>query len=361
MRLLPLLQEMLVRFGGWMPFARAAEMLSATAHVSLSKATARRLTLTAGDALLEAEAVATEQLYRTPVPSSALPVAHQQISADGAFVPLTGGEWAEVKTVAIATLVQGKGDALRATDLSYLSRLADHTTFSHAATLETHRRATDKAQRVTAVVDGADWIQEFLDLQCPAATRIIDWGHSSGYVTRAAQALLSDPGAAADWRSARLNELMHGDPGDVLTALCEGLTGCRVGSEQEAVVSTSLVYLARRADQLQYRRFREAGLPIGSGIVESANKLVVEARLKGAGMRWRRDHVNPMLVLRNTICSGTRWAGTWQLLEQYRLRRCAEQAQEAHPLEPLPPPRPRRRRPAFRDFTLRPNRRRAKL
>jgi len=35
-----------------------------------------------------------------------------------------------------------------------------------------------------------------------------------------------------------------------------------------------------------------------SGSGESANKLVVEARLKGAGMRWGRQNVDPMLVLR---------------------------------------------------------------
>jgi hypothetical protein len=36
---------------------------------------------------------------------------------------------------------------------------------------------------------------------------------------------------------------------------------------------------------MQYPMYQEAGWPIGSGSVESANKVVVEARLKGAGMR----------------------------------------------------------------------------
>jgi hypothetical protein len=37
------------------------------------------------------------------------------------------------------------------------------------------------------------------------------------------------------------------------------------------------------------------GWPIGSGVVESGNKLVVEARLKGAGMHWSRLSLNPLL------------------------------------------------------------------
>src|SRR5207244_2077277 len=102
MQLLPLLQEALVRLSAWMPFCRAAEFLRTTSCVELSKATVHRLTIAAGQALLSAEESATRQLYeRTPKPD-AEPVEYQQISVDGAFVALTGGEWAEVKTVAIA-------------------------------------------------------------------------------------------------------------------------------------------------------------------------------------------------------------------------------------------------------------------
>ena len=63
--------------------------------------------------------------------------------------------------------------------------------------------------------------------------------------------------------------------------------------------------------------FQAAGWPIGSGSVESANKVVVEARLKGAGMHWERDNVNPMLVLRNAVCNG-RWDETWKATTRQR-------------------------------------------
>jgi len=43
---------------------------------------------------------------------------------------------------------------------------------------------------------------------------------------------------------------------------------------------------------------------------ESGNKLVVEARLKGSGMHWGEDHVNPMLAIRYIICSD-RWKEEW--------------------------------------------------
>ena len=52
--------------------------------------------------------------------------------------------------------------------------------------------------------------------------------------------------------------------------------------------------------------------------VESANKVVVESRLKGAGMHWARPHVNPLVALRTIACSD-RWAEAWpQIAQQVR-------------------------------------------
>jgi hypothetical protein len=53
----------------------------------------------------------------------------------------------------------------------------------------------------------------------------------------------------------------------------------------------------------KYASFRAQGYPIGSGSVESANKLVVQSRMKGAGIRWDASHVNPLLAMRNLACN----------------------------------------------------------
>src|SRR5579872_4968225 len=114
---------------------------------------------------------------------------------------------------------------------------------------------------------------------------------------------------------------------------------------------------------MQYPTFQAAGWPIGSGSVESANKLVVEARLKGAGMRWDRQNVNPMLVLRNAVCN-REWKQTWttsgvhrqalriqrwQAQSQFRLEQAVwvlviwttRLSRLSHP--PLPAPTPQKR------------------
>jgi hypothetical protein len=366
-KLLPRVSEELVRLCAWMPFARAKEISAGLGIVRVSPSTARRQALSGGAALVLAETEAAEWIIaEAPEPTSRA-VAHQLLSVDGAMVPLTGGEWAEVKTIAIGTVRTGGEGASRTTDLSYFSRLADHTTFTRQATLETYRRATDRAGRVTAVTDGAEWIQECLDVQCARAARIIDWGHASSYVAEAARAIFSDEAEQVGWRQSQLQELLHGSPQAVIVELCRQLAALPLETEAAAGVSKSLAYLARRFDQIQYAAFLAAGLPIGSGIVESANKLVVEARLKGAGMHWARANVDPMLALRNAECSD-RWAETWSTVHLYRCAQARERTRLRHDarraqLEPVPsPPKPRKHR-SWRNFRLRgsPPPRRAKL
>jgi hypothetical protein len=78
---------------------------------------------------------------------------------------------------------------------------------------------------------------------------------------------------------------------------------------------------------MDYPTYRASGWLIGSGSVESSHKLVIQTRLKGPGMHWKPEHVNPMLALRLELLN-ERWEEAWQ--EQQRLRRsqqhCKRQA-----------------------------------
>jgi len=100
----PRLVESVVRLGTWMPFERVPAALAFFTGVPSGIETARRLTETAGTALVAAETAAVARLERELPPVPAGP-ALQQLSVDGAMVPLVGGTWTEVKTVAIGTAI----------------------------------------------------------------------------------------------------------------------------------------------------------------------------------------------------------------------------------------------------------------
>jgi hypothetical protein len=337
-----------------MPFGPAAAMLARFTGVQVSAATARRQTEVLGraaEALQEAEVMQLEDEL-PPAPGGP---ARALVSVDGAMVPLRHGEWAEVKTLVVgevalgadgavacwptaecresaerqASLREGKSEGKsegKTTALSYFSRLADAEMFGRLALGELQRRGVENAGQVAAVSDGAEWIQGFVDLHCPQALRILDFAHAAERVAALGEALApTDP----TWLPAQLHHLKHEGPETVLADLRP-----QVAAHPSApALQEHLSYLEKRLTQMQYPTYQQDGWPIGSGVVESANKLVVEARLKGAGMHWDRANVNPLLALRTAVCND-RWDELWAQsavdLRQHPRPRC--------PRPPVPPP-----------------------
>jgi hypothetical protein len=353
----PTLAEGLVRLGALLPFRQAAEHLAFFWRVPLSEATARRHAEAAGAAYAAVQAEAAERLEREAPPPPPGP-AVQLVGADGAMVPLVAGEWAEAKTLVIGTVEpagDGSGEA-RAADLSYFSRLADHATFRRGVLVEAHRRGTEAAGTVVGVMDGADWLQGFLDFHRPDAVRVLDFPHAVGHLAEAARACFgAETPAATAWLAEQAHELKHGAPERVLAAV--RALPAEAGAQPDAVDvrAATLGYLEKRRAQLRYAEFRAHGYPIASGSAEGGNKTVVQARLKGCGMRWARAHVDPMLALRTITCSG-RWAEAWPQIcarlraECHRRRAAPRRARRPPPAPPsarpaAPPPTPRRPRP----------------
>ena len=298
-------EETLVRLASWMPFEPARELLEEVLGVRVSKATARRATLRTGEAVLAVWEAQVERL-KQEAPQAPDGAEKQAMSGDGAMVHLVGGEWAEVKTLAIGEVTRNKRGEVCTQHLSYCSRLCEAASFAEAALVETHRRGLERATEVCAVQDGAEWLQGLVDYHRADAVRILDFAHAAEYINEIGQAVQAAGGRLpARWLEGVLHRLKHQGPHRVLTHLA--WLAARYPSP---LMQEKLAYLQKREVQMQYPTYQAAGWPIGSGSVESANKLVVEARLKGAGMRWRRQNVNPMLVLRNAVCN-RQWKQTW--------------------------------------------------
>jgi hypothetical protein len=249
-------------------------------------------------------------------------------SVDGAMVPLVGGQWKETRTLAVGAVQPPKlgkdGLIIQTSEVSYFSRLTDSTTFAELALVELHRRGIERAGRVGAVVDGAMWCQSFIDYHYAEAVRILDLPHAAEYLSVIGQTPGADGPLLSEQALKQLrDELKERGPESVLTKLRALVAGHR----ERAELGTALAYLEQRVAQMDYPRFVAEGWPIGSGMVESANKLEVEERMKGAGKHWEERNVNPMLTLCNAL-SNERWVERWELIEQAQRRQLLVQRQE---------------------------------
>lgn len=324
-----------------MPFGQAARLLASFTHTRVSESTAQRQTEAIGSAyetvqLAEVERIECDWPEVEPGPAKLL------LSADGAMVPLVGGAWAEVKTVVVSEVsepVVRDGTAKVATHTpSYFSRLTDVETFQRRSLGELTRRRLETAGQVAAVNDGAEWIQGFVDYHCSEAIRILDFAHAAERICQIGDVVLGEGTAtSAAWRTEQLHQLKHEGANDLIPAR----RTFAAGHLRMPMVNEHLAYLEKRVTQMQYGVFQAQGWPIGSGPVASGNKLVVAARLKGAGMHWARASVNPLLSLRNAVCNDP-WEEAWresaaQIRKQGRQQPRLTPRQPSVPLPPTIP------------------------
>lgn len=335
-KLTPRLQQSVVRMGAWMPFEKAAGELEYLLGVEVSEPRVRRLTEKAGAALVAVQEAKVERL-ESEAPESPVGPALQLLSVDGAMVPLVGREWTEVKTLAMGEVTieleeRSAEEVIKTSELSYFSRCLESDEFARQALVETHRRGLERAKRVCAVCDGAEWEQKFIDYHRPDAVRILDFPHAAEYVAAVGRVVYGEESDEfSRWFNTQRHQLRHGEEEEVLSELRRLAQQEPIGQE---LIEEKLQYLTKRREMIHYKEFAEAGYPIGSGCVESANKVVIHARMKQAGMHWARENVNPMAALRNAACND-RWEEAWpEIATQLQQERLIQRLHK-HP-QPMP-------------------------
>lgn len=182
-----------------------------------------------------------------------------------------------------------------------------------AQLLECAKRAgAGQNTRVHCVGDGAGWIvRQVGERFGERATYLIDFYHVSEYLAKAAEAITTQP---QRWRSRQQQRLKGNRVGKVI----DELTAHLEEEEEEgaaAPVRACWRYLSNRVANLDYKGAIGAGLPIGSGEIESGNRSVIQARLKRSGAWWKEANAENMLALRSRRASGE-WQSYWDTLWQ---------------------------------------------
>jgi hypothetical protein len=150
-----------------------------------------------------------------------------------------------------------------------------------------------QATAVAGIMDGAQWLQGLLDFHRPDAVRILDFPQAAQRLSAIVQAAhQAGQPLPPDALTRSLHVLKDRGPRPILRWL---------GHRTRTMDSTckaleDLAYVQKREPLMPYPHSQARGWPIGSGMVESAKKLVVHARLKGSGMHWAASHVHPMLA-----------------------------------------------------------------
>lgn len=164
--------------------------------------------------------------------------------------------------------------------------------------------------RLHVVGDGAEWIAlQTREVFGDDATLLTDFFHVSEYL--AAAAPTCRPDQPDQWRRTQQRRLKTGTVQKVIADL-ELWREAPQTPEENAPVRAAHRYLSNRLDTLNYPAALKAGLPIGSGLIESGHKHVLQARLKLSGAAWLPANAEKIAQLR-VIRSNDQWSQLWPL------------------------------------------------
>lgn len=163
---------------------------------------------------------------------------------------------------------------------------------------------------LSVLADGAKWIWDQAGLCWKKAQWVLDVFHVSQHIHDCAKVLFTSNGEQArPWAQAQLQRLIEDGPVRYMKDL-DDLQALHTDADKVRAIESLADYLRPNLDSLWYRQRLAEGRPIGSGLIEGANKTIVTNRLKLNSARWTPEHAEHIAALRCIDYSGL-WSVFW--------------------------------------------------
>jgi hypothetical protein len=141
---------------------------------------------------------------------------------------------------------------------------------------------------------------------------LVDFYHLCDYLSAAGDRIGENDKPA--WLEEKKNWLKDNRWKDVLQALRPLLEPAHL-PDSEAPVRACFRYISNHSNFLDYKGALAAGLPIGSGEIESGHRYVFQNRLKISGAWWKMENLRKMIALRVLRANGG-WEDYWSNVHQ---------------------------------------------
>lgn len=151
-------------------------------------------------------------------------------------------------------------------------------------------------ERLVFITDGAIWIHNWIKDIFPDAVHILDYFHASEHLHDFAKIYFKDSPRGIEWVEHQQEMLQQGRVSAIIQALRLLARGNR---QAEQARSNLIAYYQANAERMNYPQYKKIGAGIiGSGAIESAQRTVVQKRLKQSGQRWGIPGAQNVLNLR---------------------------------------------------------------
>ena len=306
-----------------MPFENVAHYLKSQDNILVSETMIRNTTERCGGALIKAESqnLIVENSKEDKIETKIL---YSQI--DGCMVPIQSDGEDGSKEGHIVYKECKLGTIYRNEDIKETTRQRNREKPSHQITTKQYVSSIGKgvedfekkwvskiknyylALEYVFLSDGAVWIDNMISRHFPNAIHILDWYHALEHLWTCAKILFGENEKSKQESFVKpLEKLMWNGEIDLLCKKILDYIKLYPGKETDLRELYSYYYTRKK--QMQYKFFREKGYAIGSGGIESANKYLVQKRLKGSGMKWTIQGAEAILKIREKI-----YEYSWELI-----------------------------------------------
>ena len=171
----------------------------------------------------------------------------------------------------------------------------------------------EKRPKTVVIGDGAHWIWEMAETDYPDALQILDFYHLSEYVWKVAKnAYTNNEEKQKIWVNSQ-QQLLKKSQWKTVINNCQKIK--RKKKDLIEAIDKLEGYLSNNQNRIDYQKYLQLGLMIGSGVVESSNRRVVTQRLKQAGMHWSKEGAEGVMALRASYLSSShRWSDFWSTM-----------------------------------------------
>jgi hypothetical protein len=239
------------------------------------------------------------------------------IETDGCHINTKNG-WKECKTFMLFEIEKLDEKSQKLKNKFYYSTMKEVSELKRQVKFHLERYCGYNEVRIVCIGDGAKWIWKTMDELFPkdrlhsGIIEIVDWYHSIEKIADIKNEVFTNK-EKGDMFYEQCKEYLKKGNIEVIGQILVDLRDKQKLTERKEFVDEKLKYFMNNKDKMRYEKFKEQGLCIGSGAIESANKYVVQRRLKLSGMKWNEDNANYMAHLRAEYING-------KLEKHYNLR-----------------------------------------
>lgn len=271
-------------------FSYASALLKRFSGIDLSDKQIENLCHHYG-ALLEGKAKDNEELTLQKSPQL------HYVMVDGSYLMSREEGWVETK---LGRVFQAD-DHLAISDKRAVIRASEYVAHigGYQAFCEKLSPRLDQLTRLVFIADGASWIWKWVQDCYPDGVQILDFFHAYEKLCQWAVLAFKDKSTRQSWLEEMKVFLLTDAVGEVIIQVQD--TDCQ--GEVLAKKTALLTYFENNRHRMQYQTYRQAGYLIGSGPIESANRQVIQQRMKRSGQRWTLRGGQQVLNLRTANLS----------------------------------------------------------